>query len=324
MLALQYDCIPDSPSYNETVCDIFSKKCPSFCKSDPNDEDCSVELQRQGVSCDERLMGQCIILNRYGTLKQTLNDPGMFFKHRMSKTELPLWVFAKPQGQVELMPTPGIEMKWTKINERGSYHFSVEDMKIKRLPYPYNKNKPCVKESSSVATLNNMFKGGYTMGKCLGTCWMRAQLKYCGAASSVLRVQVLDQAVLKSQLRNKSSEELHECVHEYHDNIYDDLNACALECPTPCDGESFTMAVRYEPSKKEDAENVQLFFYYMEMTEKMIEEAPSYVYTTLFGNFGGTLGLMTGMSVISVIEMSIWFIMFIIDRCYSCRQHVEK
>ena len=133
----------------------------------------------QGVSCDQRLLGQCVVLNRDGDLKQTLITPAMRYEHQLQEKDFPLWVFAKPQGQVELMPTPGMELRWTKISEPGQYHFSVEETTIKRLPYPYNKEKPCAKEDSTITT-KNMFHGNYTMDKYLGTCWTHAQLSYCG------------------------------------------------------------------------------------------------------------------------------------------------
>ena len=79
----------------------------------------------------------------------------------------------------------------------------------------------------------------------------------------------------------------------------------------------FFQQVRYEPNSATSNEHdVNLFFYYLEMTKKYIEQSPSYVFYTLFSNFGGTMSLMTGMSAISVIEMSIWFVLFVVDRCY--------
>ena len=67
-----------------------------------------------------------IIVLPIGAQKQTLSTPGMTYNQKISEKDFPLWVVVKPQGQVELMPTPGVEMKWTQINRHGNYHFTVE------------------------------------------------------------------------------------------------------------------------------------------------------------------------------------------------------
>ena len=81
------------------------------------------------------------------------------------------------------------------------------------------------------------------------------------------------------------------------------------------------MSFRYVPSEHRARENVGL---YTEMTEHMSIETPSYHFSMLLTNFGGTLGLMTGMSVISVAELSIWFVLFLIDRGNRLKKRVKN
>ena len=321
LMGAQYDCTSkSSKSYNAPVCESLQKKCPRFCKDKEDDIDCKSDLVKQNVTCDARLLGQCIVLNSDGKMKQTLITPRIPLKHKIRSGDFPLWVYVKHQEHIELMPTLGIQLKWTKINQLGDYHFVIEHSSIKRLPYPYNKKKPCMEKGSTAVKGHNMFNGKYTAEKCLGTCMTRAQLKYCGSAHSITSLQVLDQEVLKQQLQNKTKEEIQYCVDKYHVSIQNYVEECSLECPTPCQQQQFLTTVRYDRNEYlEKNQYVEMFFYYLEMTEKRIEEAPSYVFSTLFANFGGTLGLMTGISAISVIEMTIWFSMFLIDRCYRLK-----
>ena len=160
MLGSQCNCNSTaSKSYDKTVCESLQQKCPHFCRDRDSGQECSATLVAQGVSCDERLLGQCILLNGDSDMTQTLNNPGMKYKIQMNRTDFPLWVLVKPPGQVELMPTPGIEMKWTEIYRGGNYHFSVEETQVNRLPLPYNKMKRCVHVDSVEARDNNMFLG---------------------------------------------------------------------------------------------------------------------------------------------------------------------
>ena len=57
--------------------------------------------------------------------------------------------------------------------------------------------------------------------------------------------------------------------------------------------DNYRMSARYVPKKPPTGE-IELFFYYKEMKETVIEQAAAYHFSTLFANFGGTLGLMTG------------------------------
>ena len=56
---------------------------------------------------------------------------------------------------------------------------------------------------------------------------------------------------------------------------------------------------------------IALDVYFSELSETEIKEAPSYDGVTLLANFGGMLGLMTGMSALSVLEILMWIVLSI-------------
>ena len=57
---------------------------------------------------------------------------------------------------------------------------------------------------------------------------------------------------------------------------------------------------------------VLLRVYYRELMEMQINEAASYDRVTLVANFGGMLGLMTGMSALSLFEIFIWILLCVV------------
>ena len=71
-----------------------------------------------------------------------------------------------------------------------------------------------------------MFGGRYTTDKCLGTCWTRSQLRHCGTTFSITQVQAVDQEALRKQLSNKTSEEVHDCIHD-NEEIRRDVVDCS-------------------------------------------------------------------------------------------------
>ena len=56
---------------------------------------------------------------------------------------------------------------------------------------------------------------------------------------------------------------------------------------------------------------MRLFFYFQELKETTIEDVPRLDIATLLANFGGQLGLMAGVSAVSIVELLIFFLLFI-------------
>merc|ERR1712183_464390 len=94
-----------------------------------------------------------------------------------------------------------------------------------------------------------------------------------------------------------------DCLNKHNSDINKDVATCSVKCPPLCLDEIFSVSVRYEKPKAGENKTVRMLFYYPKMTEKTIRQTPAYHFSALVANFGGTLGLMAGMSAISVIEM---------------------
>jgi hypothetical protein len=58
---------------------------------------------------------------------------------------------------------------------------------------------------------------------------------------------------------------------------------------------------------------MQLMF--LRQMERHIRERAAYTWPDLFSNFGGCIGLMTGASVLSLLEVFIYLILLISEHC---------
>ena len=92
------------------------------------------------------------------------------------------------------------------------------------------------------------------------------------------------------------------------------VERCINACPLPCEEIKYDVKLRRKPIP---APHLGFSFDFRYLKEFKIEENPSFDVQTLIGTFGGTLGLMTGMSALSVLELLVWTGLFVVDRIYS-------
>ena len=66
-----------------------------------------------------------------------------------------------------------------------------------------------------------------------------------------------------------------------------------------------------------------MFIKKLVIEQEMIEEVPAYTWEKLFSDFGGCVGLMTGTSVLSIVEIIIFISLVVMERVYR-RQEVNE
>ena len=72
-----------------------------------------------------------------------------------------------------------------------------------------------------------------------------------------------------------------------------------------------------------DNSRIRVFVYFDELKETIIEHVPRLDIPTLLANFGGQLGLMAGVSAISIVELIIWICLLFVhclQIIYNCRK----
>ena len=94
----------------------------------------------------------------------------------------------------------------------------------------------------------------------------------------------------------------------------------------PCDEKTLSIDLTSSSTKGKErvTYNTALRFYFEDLEKTYITEVPSYDIPTLLYNFGGALGLMVGVSAISILEISTWFMLFFVDRIYLLYQKIRS
>ena len=212
-------------------------------------------------------------------------------------------MYANPP--TETFPQASAAVYWAS---EGFYHVTVEKKIIKRLGLPYT---DCVQGSGTYQ--QNKFTGNYTVNKCLKGCFFEEVFKGCGA------IPIMYKKHLRKPETFENKTEVNEtfassCLYKVEKD-YTLTAKCNAQCRLdPCYEEEIKMILSQSPIKTENF--LELAFTYKSFLMEIVEERPSYRWQDLFANFGGCVGLMTGASILSIIELFI-FAGIVINNLYS-------
>ena len=205
----------------------------------------------------------------------------------------------------ETFPQASAAVYWAA---EGFYHVTVEKKIIRRLELPYT---DCIKGSGTYE--QNIFTGNYTVNKCLKGCFFEGVFKRCGA----IPVMYMKHLRKPGMFENKT--EINEtlasgCFQKVEKD--DTLTAkCNAQCRIdPCYEEEIKMILSQHTNKDENF--LDLAFTYQSFLMEIVEERQSYLWQDLFANFGDCVGLMTGTSILSIIELLI-FSSIVITNLYT-------
>ena len=230
---------------------------------------------------------------------------------------LPLYLLIRtpsmlPSGKTDGGTIPKASYDFILIDKPGNYKFSLEKTSIIRLPSPYS-DPSCVKQNSDTAMMKNIFTGNYTIGACIATCITKSELKYCRSAAAIYRYLMREEEFLRSNFEDQPVMNIEKCLLDRKEDIEEHREICVTQCHNPCFEQNFKAIQTFT---KGEGENIWLSFYYEDRKETFIKEVPSYELETLLSNFGGQLGLMVGMSALSIMEVLIWFILLLVECLY--------
>ena len=195
------------------------------------------------------------------------------------------------------------EWKWGEsafksvIWQSGRYYYKLTKTIYKRLPQPYS---DCVQNGSPKHLSKSMFSGPYTIKKCIDTCKAKVDLDVCGFISNYHRIYARDDGYL-DQLKNMTETEQKKCDAHTTKERKILTDACVKACKEPCEEIKYDVAETFFPGPF-----LQWEVSFKDFLVREIGQEPSYDGTSLIANFGGTLGLMCGMSVVSILELLIW------------------
>ena len=193
----------------------------------------------------------------------------------------------------------------------GRYSLRISDVKIiNRLSPPFKSN---------CGEGENVFPGPYTREKCIDTLALKHMLKKCDDVWDHWRVYVQPNYKKGWDVgnRNKSDENAIRCIAsllEYYMSIPKETFALS-QCPLPCKELSFEWDIRMKGSLNErygKASQLDVKFQSKRVTE--ITEIPSYTSDDFFSDVGSWLGLLVGMSFLSIVELVTFISTAIVER----------
>ena len=291
-LGTRYSCEYISNSTLEGTCQYYSKKCNLI-----------------------KLRNGCFVFNSGGNLTQkgdgdavelqfkdtSLNDNVIHSYMNKSKGNLlQLLVFIhnfdEPQSHI---------MELSKsMYPFGFYNIQLQKEVTKRQPPPYISN--C---SENGAGTENLLKQRYTRRNCYDSCRVRRLYSKCGAVLD--HMENFNTSDMSSNVGEKSESELRECLDEHwHLDQHVDLPPKGCDCPYPCNDIIYKQQVQKVIDSKN---NWHFFVRYSERSITHITQTPLYTIPNALSNLGGFMGLLAGLSVLSLAEI-IFFLSICLTR----------
>ncbi|XP_071950918.1 acid-sensing ion channel 1-like [Antedon mediterranea] len=181
---------------------------------------------------------------------------------------------------------------------------ALKGAQTKSLPHPYSSN--CTEKGLQ-------YTGTYTKALCIEECRFDYVSEKCGCDAP-------DCTVLQSI----------NCGFDYYNRFVSDRNV-SCDCPVACDQLSYqprTSATiwpdpamiqlfenNYGYTKEYVRENIlQVSISFEDLDMTVVELVPSYSVTQLFSELGGNMGLICGMSLITIVELLDFLIVLILQR----------
>ena len=301
-----------SKSYDEFHCQIMNKTCPKFCDGGR----CSnlAEHLRLVPTCPPELYGQCVALNAEGDVTQSVLFPSdSYIPETRNKENFPYEMYIRPPGETDPLMSLLSHNFYSYFNGPGEYEIVIEKTTIQRQPAPYSS---CIEANSDEAASKSMFIGPYTVRKCIATCnlktgWQQCKTTYW-SARNLLREK-------EFQRQDRDVEEIEECIFKIrnHTTFINETIGCENDCRPPCFEESYKMRSHYYPNSGGMNDTLQLRII-MDRKETIITEEPKQQLLVVLSALGGTLGLLAGASVLSLIELFIWIVLFMAEKMADC------
>lgn len=186
-----------------------------------------------------------------------------------------------------------------------TYYMQVRKSVTKRLPLPFPSN--CTKES-----WNDAFPGGYIRRTCIIMDFDIKTYKRCGGIRD-MSAMFIPQSIKDEYKQNKSIFNTTLCFTE------DSIENSKSDCPVPCNEIKYDVTSFVIPLPKREYSATSLYSiqigYQTPDSYEVVEEKEIYPWDKLVCEFGGLLGLVIGASVLSLVEIFIYFVLFVLKSC---------
>ena len=167
------------------------------------------------------------------------------------------------------------------------------------------------------------FEGKYTFRKCKTKCIAELYLKKCHFLSYHLQQMVketwLSRYNINFTLRNANWTRNKECIKRHWVRRNEKL-PCFQICLQDCEKSLYeaNLFASSGDTTKTKRLRTRIMIYYKSLLKETIVERHAYTWQAVFGMLRGTLGLMTGTSVLSMIEVVFVGLTILFFKCCRC------
>ena len=183
----------------------------------------------------------------------------------------------------------------------GKYDIHIEKEIIKRLPAPYRSN---------CSSNKNQFSDMYTIPSCEEQCLFNKVFETCGDVPDIWKTFRNKTATpyKGSKYPNQAA-----CIWHILDANQNEALSLSCKCPSECNIVLYRTHVKYrEPRNVSEWEFAVR--YSTSRRETTITQVPDYTLEDFLGAMGGFIGLCVGASLLSVIELLLYSILYIVTK----------
>ena len=239
-----------------------------------------------------KLFPQCIVFNECGNISSNDVNTKIYYMGFMKK--LLVWFH-----EANEIPIGDHHMSIEESKQRIDNSITFNDkQEISRLPPPYP--SACSSEEEG----DNLLPGQYTQSKCRYTCKFRHMIDECGAVLDDLLEYAPSLKELLPKTNNRTIDEVRQCLVKV---ILDKSYTC--NCKMSCHETNIKHRHITKPTTRLFS---YLHFKYDSNTYMEIKEIPAYPATKFITDIGGWMGLFSGMSFLSVVEVLLFIILSVI------------
>ena len=187
----------------------------------------------------------------------------------------------------------------------GEYKVELQKKIYNRLPSPYPSN--CTYGHG----VENFFAKRYSEEACLQSCQLRKMYLKCGAVFD--RWSKFVTPNLKRERRNNQSigyGQTAQCIKSVYEDANDTYLSC--NCPRACHEIRTPMQI-----SSRERHFYEIMFSYHPFEVEHVTEYPEYPLEQFIADFGGLVGLVAGMSVMSLLEIIICLIIGLFTKFYT-------
>ena len=197
----------------------------------------------------------------------------------------------------------------------GDITVDITDVtKVNRLQFPFQSN--CTYDGAGM----NIFPGPYTREKCVYTFQFQKMLKHCGDVPNHWKkyVKPYHKRGWDWQKRNRTDLNVRTCIYWY--NSY--RESLLPSCPLPC--HEMTSKFELKQGQWNHGQSFTIARFHIDSRVTEVTELPTYTSDNFFSDVGSWLGLLVGMSCLSLVEVVTFVFTAVREQCSNLRQAVVR